>query len=92
MEQTSSNHRFTLNQLHLYQASKWLWLCSVLVLHEIVSNYEQDQEMGAVVCYSVIMYVNYDLTAEDGSSYKKEQKMAAINSNENHAQASTHVN
>jgi hypothetical protein len=72
MEQTSSNHRFTLHQLHLYQASKWLWLCSVIVLREIASNYE-DQEMGAAVCYSVIMYVNYDLTAEDGrdgSSYK----------------------
>jgi hypothetical protein len=44
--------------------------------------------MGAAVCYSVIIYVNYDLTAEDGrdgSSYKQEQKMAAINSNENFA-------
>jgi len=65
-----------------------------VVLHVIASNYEQDQEMGTAVCYSVIMYVNYDLTAEDdrdGSSYKQEQKMA-INSTENQAQVSTHVN
>jgi len=51
--------------------------------------------MGAAVCYSVIMYVNYDLTAEngrDGSSYKQEHKMAAINSTENYAQVSTHIN
>lgn len=37
--------------------------------------------MGAAACYSVITYVNYDLTAEDGrvdSSYKQEQKMAAV--------------
>lgn len=61
----------------------------------MASNYEQDQAMGAAVCYSVIIYVNYDLTAEDGrdgSSYKQEKKMAAINSTENYAQASTHVN
>jgi len=57
----------------------------------IASNYEQDQEMAAAVCYSDIMYVNYDLTAEDGS-YKQEQKMPAINSTENQAQVSTHVN
>jgi hypothetical protein len=41
------------------------------------------------------MYVNYDLTAEDGRdgrSYKQEQKMSAINSTENYVQASTHVN
>jgi hypothetical protein len=31
------------------------------------SDYEQNQEMGAAVCYSVIMYVNYDVTAEDGT-------------------------
>jgi hypothetical protein len=44
-------------------------------------NYEQDRKMGAAACYSVITYVNYDLTAEDGrvdSSYKQEQKMAAV--------------
>jgi len=61
----------------------------------IASNYEQDQEIGAAICYSVIMYVNYDMRAEDGrdgSSYKQEQKMAAINSTESYAQASTHVN
>lgn len=59
------------------------------------SNYEQDQEIEAAVRYSVIMYVNYDLTVEDGRdgrSYKQEQKIAAINSTENYAQASTHVN
>jgi hypothetical protein len=66
-----------------------LWPFSV-VIRVIAGNYKQDQKMGADTCYFVIVYVNYDLTAEDGrvhSSYKQEQKMAAINGTENYAQA-----